>query len=809
MNMAHDNHHLASLDIENDGEESASSLMHSDSSSSGIHNRNNKTQPQHLPSPSITPPRQRVVCLPGGKTNLPLLTACYMAALTTGATTYAFSFYSNALKTSLHLSQNQLDTLSSATFCAGILSWMPGMVVDHFGAKAAMALGGTSNVVMLTLYWLIATERWELMHTNSHGGLDQGLLMFVLSTLGVLIFMGCALVTGSVFKVIVESCGSGSKGKAVGCAKGYVGVGSGVYVCLFGALFGASGAPIAGPELLSIAKRKIATSLDSGTTSIMKLASMLPPSSWTSLSNPLTSIPTTASMSTLTADVPQNPELLSLNFLLMAAALSFLASTLPALCLLPSKVKSTTSPRRRDGTRSIHFRVIYAGLAMLGMWVVGVSLMQLREDQVHNKNGQPSNTGGGGGDAAVNPNQAPSILDNNTLLPEEDGSIIDLSTAGAYTSYARKLVDIATHRILSSSAPERHWGAVFLLLSLWWGPALSMLFIPPRKESSEDESRMYESPVGRNEEQGAFDYDDENNEQNSNGGINANGNLEGYENEEETFLQDGNPSINHRGKGGGGGDSPSLSSEGEPNYTLVQMLKTSPAWLMAWTCVILVGGGTVMTNNIGQMTEALGFPSDLTPASLALFSAAQGASRVMTGIASELALKWKLPRWLCGSGQGSNVGIPRPAFLTLASLVSAASHLVLAVSTSEGVFAMGVTLSGVAFGMVWPMMVLITGEVFGTRHVGANYMFFDGFSSAAGTLLLSKFVAQEVYDEHIVESHGDPGAAPASTEEGSYKCFGTGCFRMSHFIVSALSLTCIVSSVALVKSTRDVYSRRH
>lgn len=179
-----------------------------------------------------------------------------------------------------------------------------------------------------------------------------------------------------------------------------------------------------------------------------------------------------------------------------------------------------------------------------------------------------------------------------------------------------------------------------------------------------------------------------------------------------------------------------------------------------------------MTNNIGQMTEALGLPSDLTPASLALFSAAQGASRVVTGIASELALGKNLP-WFCGCLSAPGGGVPRPVFLLLASLVGAAAHFILAVSTSEEGFAFGVTLSGVAFGMVWPMMVLITGEVFGTHHVGANYMFFDGFSSAVGTLLLSKFVAQEVYDEHLAESHGDPGASPG--DEGNFKCFGTEC----------------------------------
>ena len=48
--------------------------------------------------------------------------------------------------------------------------------------------------------------------------------------------------------------------------------------------------------------------------------------------------------------------------------------------------------------------------------------------------------------------------------------------------------------------------------------------------------------------------------------------------------------------------------------------------------------------------------------------------------------------------------MPRPAFLVVASLVSATSHFILAVSTSEVAFTLGVTLSGVAFGMVWPMM---------------------------------------------------------------------------------------------------------
>ena len=213
----------------------------------------------------------------------------------------------------------------------------------------------------------------------------------------------------------------------------------------------------------------------------------------------------------------------------------------------------------------------------------------------------------------------------------------------------------------------------------------------------------------------------------------------------------------------------------------------------------------------GQMTEALGFDHATTSASLALFSAAQGASRVCTGIASEVALGWSPPRFCRRLLSSGDAGIPRPAFLVLASLVGAAAHFFLAISTSEGAFLFGTTLAGLSFGMVWPLMVLITGEVFGNRHVGANYMWFDGMSSAVGTVFISKFVAQEVYDEHIAENNqGDSGVAPSTSifDEGNFRCIGLGCFAMTHAIVSLLSMTCIVSSFALIRSTRYVHHNR-
>ena len=143
------------------------------------------------------------------------------------------------------------------------------------------------------------------------------------------------------------------------------------------------------------------------------------------------------------------------------------------------------------------------------------------------------------------------------------------------------------------------------------------------------------------------------------------------------------------------------------------------------------------------MSESLRLPPAAGPSSLAHFSAAQAASRVLTGSISESLLN-------------SSWNIPRPFFLVLASLCCGFAHLLMASVTSQVWFIVAVIISGYAFGMIWPLMVLIVGECFGTANVGANYMFYDGVTSAIGTLILSKFVAQEVYENNIMYDENYP-----------------------------------------------------
>jgi hypothetical protein len=330
-----------------------------------------------------------------------------------------------------------------------------------------------------------------------------------------------------------------------------------------------------------------------------------------------------------------------------------------------------------------------------------------------------------------------------------------------------------------SSGPS--YGIAFLLVTIWLGPITSLMYLP-RRDCQEVELATV-SP----------DYSGEENERSirSNRSMMYNENVDGetdpivgQEGEEEVVLLAA-PS-----------DEPDEASNRrvfplQEDFTLFEMIRTPSAWLMLWTTTILVGAGTVETNNMGQMVEALGFHSKVTPASLSLFSVAQAGARVATGFISESALTWNV-RGCC-----IDRGVSRPVFFVAASIIGCLAHLSLGLAKNEVLFVLGATLAGAAFGMVWPVIVLITGEVFGTRNVAANYMFFDGFTSAAGTLLLSKFVAQDVYEDHINANSPDP-----------YTCIGTGCFRQTHMIVSALSLSCVVTSIGLLFTTRHVYNKR-
>lgn len=519
------------------------------------------------------------------QTNVGVLAAAFSAALATGGPTYAFGIYGGELKSRLHFTQSQLDTLSSANFTAGLLSWIPGLCVDRIGTRWSMAMGGTIMFVALMAYWAVAKQLIEF--PSEH-------ILPLLCTLGVVIFMSNSLVIGSLFKAIVIGCGPGSKGAAVGAAKAYVGLGAGVYACLFNA-------------------------------------------------------------------IKANGES-DLDFLPMGAILAIVNIALPAVCWLPASQRSVV-----DVSTPSHYRTIYTSLLVLAILVVGTSALFMFRP-----------------------------------LPDDDDFGNDKH------QHQRE----ATH-------PAR---ALAVLLT-WWVPILSLFWLPYSRNHSTTTTMIDTSP---------------------------------------TTAKASSPPT-----------TPTVIDR-----HLLQVLATKEAWFFLWATTIVVGSGTMLTNNMAQMVEARDFPPRAAGACLALFSVAQATARVVTGTASEWALQH------C---------IPRPAFMLLTCALAMAGHITLAVADTRQVFVIGVLLAGAAFGSVWPLMVLIVGDVFGTRHHGANYMFYDGFCSAVGTLLIAKYITASVYEAHIVGGDDD------------LSCYGDGCFAPTHWMVAALACSGLLSSGLVLYWTRSSY----
>jgi hypothetical protein len=117
--------------------------------------------------------------------------------------------------------------ISTAFFVAGLMSWAPGLFADRFGARLAICIGGFTGFCSLMMYWLIATQHIVIQ--------KHFLLVSILSLLGIFTFESSAMVTGSVFKILTITCRA-NKGASVGVAKGLVGLGSGVYTCIFESL---------------------------------------------------------------------------------------------------------------------------------------------------------------------------------------------------------------------------------------------------------------------------------------------------------------------------------------------------------------------------------------------------------------------------------------------------------------------------------------------------------------------------------------------------------------------------------------------
>ena len=86
------------------------------------------------------------------------LVACMFVACLTQGQLYAFSVYGGALKASLELTQDDLDTIATFPYISGLFVWVPGRLNDRWGPRAAIRFGATGMALGTVAYWAVARQ---------------------------------------------------------------------------------------------------------------------------------------------------------------------------------------------------------------------------------------------------------------------------------------------------------------------------------------------------------------------------------------------------------------------------------------------------------------------------------------------------------------------------------------------------------------------------------------------------------------------------------------------------------------------------
>jgi len=234
------------------------------------------------------------------------------------------------------------------------------------------------------------------------------------------------------------------------------------------------------------------------------------------------------------------------------------------------------------------------------------------------------------------------------------------------------------------------------------------------------------------------------------------------------------------------------------NFTMMQALVKADFWLI-WTSFLLgSGSGLTVMDNLGQMSQAVGFRDVHIFVSLA--SIWNFLGRVGGGYFSEIIVR--------------EYGYPRHIALAIAQILIAAAHFLFAMAW-PGTMHIGTFLVGLGYGAHWAIVPAAVSELFGVKHFGAMYNFL-ALANPTGSLIFSGLITSTLYDyeaekqarQHQVTALLSPRLflSTGFLTGGSLKCEGAICFFVSSLIMSGLCIVGAGLSLIVVHRTRRVYA---
>lgn len=239
------------------------------------------------------------------------------------------------------------------------------------------------------------------------------------------------------------------------------------------------------------------------------------------------------------------------------------------------------------------------------------------------------------------------------------------------------------------------------------------------------------------------------------------------------------PVFNSGGSASGSFESPTIMN-------FQAMIRTSECWCLFVCSVAVCGGGVVISNSMSDILTAAGNQSDdANVLANTLFSTGNMLGRLLCMLPSDRLVRR---------------GLPRPLAISVVVIIMAIAHALFlflpAAGGSQLIFAPAAFLGGFSYGSLFPHMVVLTSELFGTKYLPDNYMLFDGGTNFLASIVLSRMLAGGVLDAHTPSM---PGSV----------CIGSGCFAVTHVVLLVLNMLSIPVALLMARNSRPVYRHIH
>ncbi|WOL12629.1 protein NUCLEAR FUSION DEFECTIVE 4 [Canna indica] len=231
------------------------------------------------------------------------------------------------------------------------------------------------------------------------------------------------------------------------------------------------------------------------------------------------------------------------------------------------------------------------------------------------------------------------------------------------------------------------------------------------------------------------------------------------------------------------------------DFTLTQALIKADFWLLFFSLLLGSGSGLTVIDNLGQMSESLGYND--SHIFVSMISIWNFLGRVGGGYLSEIIAR--------------DHAYPRPVSLAVAQVIMTVGHIFFAMGW-PGTMYIGTLLIGVGYGAHWAIVPAAASELFGLKNFGALYNFLT-MANPAGSLVFSGLIASQIYDYEAgkqAHEHQNVSLRIRRLLEGlgadeALKCKGYICFFFSSLVMSGFCLIAAVLSMILVHRTRSVY----